>query len=296
MIAVFVGGAAQARDQVVGEHRAGDRARLLRQLVGARRAQHHQPRELRCEDVDLELVDRRAAFARDRAGLARVDHRELDRRRQRAQRVLQLAMREWLAAQVEVRIVGVARVVDEHQRVFAARIARDLAEPAQRRADLGGRRVAQQLDAVGREPTERDQHVAHALRVVLGVAQRAILRPTRVRSDEQRVPLIGKCRASRVRSRTRWQDRVESRGHPNAPTDGKFHLIRTLPLTSGCKIGHRARLRSLSRDVRERTTRLAGRVARSAPARPDPWSCSRGRARCECGTASDRARARPRPT
>ena len=124
LVAVVVGRAAQARHEVMREHRAGERARFLRELVGAAAREQHHARQLRAIDVDLELVDARAALARDRAGLARVDHRELDRRRHRAQRVAQLLERQRIAAQVDLLVIGVTRVIEEDERVFGARSSR----------------------------------------------------------------------------------------------------------------------------------------------------------------------------
>ena len=91
----------------------------------------------------------------------------------------------------KVRVVGVARVVDEHERVFGARVVCGLREPAERRANIGSARIAHQLDTIRGEPAQRDQHLAHSLGVVFGVTQWPILRPTRVRADEQRVALLG---------------------------------------------------------------------------------------------------------
>jgi len=213
LVVVLVGRAAHARHEVMGEHRALERARLLRELVGTAARQQHHARQLRVHDIDDELVGLRAALARHRPGLAGVDDPELDGRGQAAQRVLQLLVRHRIAAQVEVLVVGVARIIDEHEGVLIRRVARGVRELAQRTADVGGARVPHELHAVRREPTERDQHVAHALRIVVGVAQRPILGPARVRPDDQGVALLGERRG------TRRDERCDDACDPNHATD-----------------------------------------------------------------------------
>lgn len=114
-VAVEVGGAEQARDQIVGEERAAQRVGLLRVLARRARGPEHDAvaRHLGIER-DLEPgLDRAALDPGQRAGAARVEDQHAQGGGRAAHQLLELREIERAAPEVERAGVGVAGVIDD---------------------------------------------------------------------------------------------------------------------------------------------------------------------------------------
>src|SRR5690606_27680166 len=85
--------------------------------------------------------------------------------------------------------------------------------------------------AIRREASECHEHVAHAFRIVLRVAQRTIGGPAGIRTDHDRVALLRECRSA--------HDRERRENHQ--PEDNERTHHKKFPVRDGASSYHRER-------------------------------------------------------
>ena len=183
-----VGGAAQAREEGVGEVGPLDPLRLLGRLVRGARGQERIALHLHRlvgQEAGLLLA---ALEPRDDARGAGVEDPDADVGGDAAQRVLELAVAQQLASQEQALLVGVARVVDDHLGPALAGPRFFGAAPHHGQAvEHGAPGGLAQHDAVGRRHAAHLlQQPRHALGVGDGPAQGHAVAAPVVGADDQR--------------------------------------------------------------------------------------------------------------
>ncbi len=181
-VAARVGVAQKTRGEVVGEEAAGDLVGLLRLLVGGGGGDQHQAvRACVAGALHVEGGRRTHAFhSGDGARLARVEQPDAHVRRRVLQALAQLGQRHAGVAQPQVAVLGVARVVDEEQRLLAA-VARRPRAPfqiEQRAADVVGLGAGEQARVVLAHSSQPGEDGVDAPCVALGVPELPRPRPT----------------------------------------------------------------------------------------------------------------------
>ncbi len=190
-VAVAVGSAAQAHDEVVREVARVKLVGLLRELL--RRARCHDGDALGREARNgVERKVRRGLGAlrtRELSRLTRVEHDQRERARQLAKLFTQRRDRKLLASEAERVGLRVARVIEDEHGLLAlgamrAELGRDLFDRAQHRRAVGSKEHAH----VGRSITpELLEHLRHAACVVFRIAELGLAGTARVRADENAI-------------------------------------------------------------------------------------------------------------
>ena len=187
LIAVGVGGAAQARHEKMREERAAQVVGLLRHLVRGARRQEHCPFVLAgCSYLDVEGRRRCASLdVRQRTRAARVYDQHARLRGRAAHQGLELVDGKLRTVEVQRVRVGMARVIDEQQRVAARVRAQPLVEANQCAPRRGRRLRAQHGHVLGVEVAEIAKQARDLVGVLLRVAQAHLVRLARVLPDDQ---------------------------------------------------------------------------------------------------------------
>ena len=187
LVLVDVGGAAQARHQVVGEVRGGDAVRLLRPLVGGaggeERVAAHVGRRVHQERRPLHA----ALAARERARRARIEDHDAQLGGRLLDARAQLVVADAIAADQQPVLVGVAGVIDQQLAADAGRGAgaQPLLDVRERRVEGGAVGGRHEHDVLGRDAAHRLQHAAHRARVGGRVAQLGARRAAVVDARQQ---------------------------------------------------------------------------------------------------------------
>jgi hypothetical protein len=185
------------------------------------------PLASRCCEFHEKSGRRGALDARERAALTGVEHDDRQRRRHREQPLAELAERQLLDAEIDRGRARVAGVVEQHARL-AARRAFGLdtgREPVDPLAQHLGRRVDDDVDAVGGIAAELGEQCADFSCVVFGVAQVGLTRAAGIAADDQR-----ERRDGRVRRRCAARPGEPGSGETNGDDERSKHGIpRPLP-------------------------------------------------------------------
>ncbi len=170
------------------KNESADVVGFLRVLVGGARAPEHHPvgRQALANFEGWRRHPRPALHAGQRAGATGVDNQQSERRRRPAHQRLQLLERKRRSAGVERPRVAVAGIEHE-QDGRSARGADAVVHPDQRAAHVLGAAALDQHDVLGQEIAQLGEHVAEALGVVEGVAQRRLVGLAGVFPDQHRI-------------------------------------------------------------------------------------------------------------
>ena len=126
--------------------------------------------------------------AGDGAGLAGVEQADADVRRSVPQGIPQLEERHAGVAEAEIAVLGVPGVVDQQHGLVAARLGllRALGQIGDGRAHFVGGCGREQPCVLGANASQAGEDRVHALRVALGVPERARSRPALRVADHER--------------------------------------------------------------------------------------------------------------
>ena len=193
-VAILVGRAEQSRHERVGEERSAQLIGLLRVFVGraGREERKALARQARLVGQGKRLSNPPALAPGGRPRLAGVEHQNAKVGRRAAHQLRHLLDGQLTVAQMQRLGVGVARVVHEqhglrvglgHGRTHA------VVDGDERAAHVVGARAAQHDHVHGGKAAELVQHVVHALRVGLGVAQGGLVRLSAVGAHDDGIAL-----------------------------------------------------------------------------------------------------------